>query len=279
MKKEIDKVVVFGANGLIGRSFCKFLESKDFDFIAVSKSKENKYEYKNYFALDLENDEVWPPSLIEKIKNYKKIVFLSAVAHRRNVDVLNVNLKIFNNFLININRFKKTHSLLFISSKDIKFLKKSYALNASSFQISYAKSKKMCEDILNKQVDLENKILRLPMVFSRENSVDLKKRYCISFKKIKIFFKIFPSPLYEIVSTDELNIIFLRELNFKIKSSKTNLDFNKVSQHDLLIKESNFYLPIPKFLLHILFFIFNFFPLKIIRAKAIYFDKLIGTTI
>ena len=278
IKNKVDKVAVFGANGFIGRSFCKFLELNNCDFIAISKSKENKYLYKNYFSLNLENDDIWSPELLEKIKKYKKVVFLSAIVQKKNVDVMKINLKIFNNFMLNIKKFKNTHSVLFISSKDIKFLRKSYARNASSFQISYAKSKKICEELLTSQTDLKNKILRLPIVFSEENRVNVRKRYCFSIKKLKIYFKILPAPFYEVVSTDELNPIFLKELNFDIKSSKNFLNFKKKSQHELLLKESKFYIPIPRFLLYFLFLLLNFFPLKIARSKAINFDKLINFT-
>tara|TARA_Y200000002_G_scaffold95724_1_gene77353 strand:- start:3051 stop:3890 length:840 start_codon:yes stop_codon:yes gene_type:complete len=278
MVNEIDKVVVFGANGLIGSSFCKFLELNNHDFLAISKSKENKNKYKNYFSLDLDNDDVWPQFLIDKIKNYNKIIFLSAVAHKKNIDVLKVNTKIFKNFISNIDKLKKSHSLLFISSQDIKFLKRNYAKEAKTFQISYAKSKKICEEILKKQTDLESKILRLPTVFSSKNMIDLRKRYCISANKVKIYFKILPAPLYEIISTDELNLIFLKELKFEMKPLKNLIVFKKISQHDLLSNESNFYIPIPRVFLYILFLFFSYFPFKIIKSKAIYFDKLINIT-
>ncbi len=278
MDKEIGKVVVFGANGLIGSSFCKFLESNNHDFFAISKSKENKYKYKNYFSLDLESDDPWPPLLLEKIKNYNKIIFLSAVSRKKNIDVIKVNTKIFNNFILNIEKFKKTHSLLFVSSKDIKYLKRNYAQEANTFQISYAKSKKICEEILKNQIGLESKILRLPIVFSSKNKIDLRKRYCISFNKIKIYFKILPAPSYEIVSTDELNLFFLKELEFEEEPLKNFIIFKKISQHDLLSNESSFYFPIPKFLLYILFLLLSYFPLKIVKSKAINFDKLINIT-
>ncbi len=269
--------IVFGANGLIGSSFCKYLEDNNLEFVAVSRSKTNIFNYKNYFSLDLEKTNLWPLGLSDFFYKHKNVVFLSGLAHKQNLNVLSINLRILKNFLDEYKIYKDSHKLLFVSTRDIKYLDKKPYIDLPEFQIQYAKSKKLSEDILKKSFSKNSIILRLPIVFSASNKTDLQKRYSFKFNNKRIFFRILPSPDYEIICTNHLNELFLKK--FKEDSVDEGLTiFKKLSQKKLLKAESNFYFPIPSFLLYFVYIFCKYSPFKSLKIKTLNFDKLLSLT-
>lgn len=270
--------IVFGANGFIGSSFCKYLETNNLDFIAVSKSKTNIYNFKNYFTLDLEVGDPWPEELCEFFYKYRNVVFLSGIAHREKTNVLKVNLSILRNFLNEYRPYKNSHNILFASTRDIKYIDKKPYIDSSEFQIQYAKSKKLSEDILKNSISKNIIILRLPTVYSDSNKIDLQKRYSFKFFKKRIFFKILPSPDYEIISTKELNELFVKKFTKENSSNEDLIVFKTSSQEKLLRSESNLYFPIPSFLIYFLYIFCKYSPFKSLKNKTINFDKILSLT-
>lgn len=276
-----EKIAIFGANGFIGSCYCKYLEKKNIDFLAISRSAENINEYKNFFSLDLEEDQNWSSEFVSILKNYNSIIFLSAVVHKSSKDPYQANLNIFINFLENYKKnFKNLHNLLFVSSLDVHFSHKSYFNDSSYFPIAYARSKKVCEEILANESNINSLILRLPMVYSEQNKKNLMKRYCLNLGKIKLFFRIFPSPTYRAVSTESLNLIFSKILKegFTSKSKIVTNKFEELIQSDILKKDSNIYFLIPRIFLLIMMKIMEKLPFNFIKSRSVILDKLISYT-
>ncbi len=273
---ESSKIAVFGANGFLGSSFCNYLTIKNKEFLAVSRKTNNINDYKNYFSLDLAENKPWTSSFINELKKYEIVFFFTGVAHKKRIDPYEENLKIFDNFKKNFNsNFKDSHSLIFISTQDIRYLKNNLG-DSSYFPISYARSKNECENILSKEFK-NYKIFRLPFIFSHENKKDLSKRISISFRKFKIFFRIFPSPIYEFLEINELNRVLFNSIENDSSKKIINI-YDKSSQFNLLKKETRFYLPIPKFVIYLLMNLMKAMPSKFLKSRSLNLDKLINYT-
>jgi UDP-glucose 4-epimerase len=68
-KLKNQKIVVTGANGLIGSSICRYFELQGFNFLAVSRSK-NKFNFKNFISIDLKI-----PKILDDFLDNETIVF------------------------------------------------------------------------------------------------------------------------------------------------------------------------------------------------------------
>ena len=270
------KIAVFGANGFLGSSFCNYLTRENKEFLAISRKANNINNYKNYLSLDLIEDNLWTNSFINELYQYKTVIFFTGIAHKKEIDPYEENLKIFSNFKKNfISNFKDTHNLIFISTLDIRYLKKN-SDNFSYFPISYAKSKKECEKVLIREFK-NFKILRLPFIFSLDDKKDLYKRISINFLKYKLFFRIFPSPIYELLEINKLNQILLNSINSDFSKKIINA-YDKSSQFSLLRNESRFYFPVPRFVIFILMKVMQALPSDFSKSRSLNLDKLINYT-
>ena len=257
MKK---KVAVFGANGFIGSS----------------KSSENKHNFPEYISLDLTKEIMWSDRILNQIKECNRIIFCSAIAHKSKIDPYKENLKILNNFLTNYKKINENKELIYLSTSDVKYLEMKVFRKSSYFPLAYARSKIECEKLLHRKLEENYLIMRLPVVYSRENKFDLMKRCKFNIGKIEVFFKIIPPPIYEAINIDEINdhLFKVRNIN-SFKDHLYKFSSITISQDKLICNNKKLTIIIPKIFIIFLSWFFSKIPYSYINSRSLNLKKLL----
>tara|TARA_A100001035_G_C27778876_1_gene500593 strand:+ start:1154 stop:1999 length:846 start_codon:yes stop_codon:yes gene_type:complete len=271
------KIAIFGANGFIGSSLSKYMIKKGCDILAISKSSNNTHNYDNYVSIDLTIKSNWPYDLINRLKSCELIIFCAAIAHKTKINPFDTNIIIIENFIYNFKSIQNLENkLIFLSTNDIQFIKDGFPERSNYFPYAYARSKLVSEKLLRDQINNDLIIIRLPLVYSNNNSKDLLKRCRITIGGIPLYFKILPSPNYKVADVkDVCEFIYDLETDINYKNNLIHYPAKLVTQYQLLSENSKLFFIIPKIIIRFLHWVFLNIPYLYFRERALNLQKLL----
>lgn len=176
------KILLVGANGIIGKSLYSYLSNN----FVLQTIVSNRCENKNYdFAVDL-RDRSEVDKVISKIAPFSVLIFLVGLAHSKGTskefkDFYDVNFNTLTNLLNSLSDNKiRPDKIIYTSSISVY----GERLDISSYQEKlllmpkspYAKTKMMAEKFLTENYKDESWILRLAPVYSKNIKFNIFRR-------------------------------------------------------------------------------------------------------
>ena len=198
MINKIDKILVFGASGLLGKCFIDYYKDKKNIFVAINKTK---LKIKNINFIDANK-----LNLIKKYIKKKKINVIINFAGLTNIEICekNVNLSKKSNYILPINLADLSRECnvkyIFISTDNFEFNSKKLSENSNIKSLNiYSKHKKQSEEDI---IRINPKALIIRTNFycvgneKRQSFSDMIINQTKSNKEIKLFKDVYYTPIY-----------------------------------------------------------------------------------
>tara|TARA_Y200000002_G_C22678573_1_gene663091 strand:+ start:983 stop:1810 length:828 start_codon:yes stop_codon:yes gene_type:complete len=176
------KTLILGKNGFIAKSFKNYVSNEKNNFKFISKKEINLLKKADVKKIN------------NYLNNYKKIIFISAIAPAKNMDDLNANIIMISNFF-NYVDFKKISHFMYISSDAVySDTKKTISESSETSPNSYHGQMHLIrENIIKNYLNKNNIcILRPTLIYGPGDThngygPNLFKKLILNKEKIKLF--------------------------------------------------------------------------------------------
>ncbi|TYQ15965.1 UNVERIFIED_CONTAM: nucleoside-diphosphate-sugar epimerase [Acetivibrio alkalicellulosi] len=183
-------IVVTGSNGMVGSQVVEALLKKNNKVTGISMEPISKVKHENYNYISMDLTDYSRLKDIFKQYNFSNVIHLAAIAHSRKGIKLSWSRYYRINTLVSRQIFEiateKNIPIFFSSTIDVYGIQDDMITeNTKPTPIGfYAKSKVLAEQALIEIAKQPFLIARFAPIYSKENQIDIQKRYFIKYPKL-----------------------------------------------------------------------------------------------